>query len=57
MKAEVPMSNTTGPSADGRPKAIGLVPSAGAIAPGGAVERTELAVCSPTRSALAIISM
>ncbi len=56
MNAEVPISSTTGPLADGMPNAIGLVPSTGRAPPNGATLRDELAVWMPTRSASAIIS-
>jgi len=40
----VPMSKMTGPSADGKPKAIGLVPRAGRVAPGSTMCGEPLAV-------------
>ena len=52
----VPMSKMTGPSADGKPKAIGLVPRAGRVAPGGTMCGAPLAVCRPTSPALTMRS-
>jgi len=43
------MSKTIGPRDDGRPKAIGLVPSAGRLPPGGATVREEPAVWIPIK--------
>jgi len=51
------MSRTTGPRDEGMPNAIGLVPRTGRVPPNGATLRAEAAVCMPTRSAWAIISM
>ena len=56
MKAEVPMSSTSGPSAPGRAKAIGLVPSTARAPPCGATAAPLLAVWIATRWARAIIS-
>jgi len=47
----VPMSKITGPSSDGKPKAIGLVPSAGRVPPGGTMCGAPLALCRPTNPA------
>ena len=56
MKAEVPMSSTMGPREEGTAIAIGLVPSAGRLPPGGATSGELAAVWIATRPALAIIS-
>ena len=45
------MSKTIGPRANGKPKAIGLVPSAGHVPPGGATVRVDPAVWIPIRLA------
>jgi hypothetical protein len=56
MNAEVPMSSTIGPREEGTAIAIGLVPSAAFVPPGGATSRELPTVWMATRPALAIIS-
>jgi hypothetical protein len=56
MNADVPMSMTSGSPAVGKPKAIGLVPSAGRAPPNGATAGGDATVWITTRPARAIIS-
>ena len=56
MKAEVPMSMTRGSVSVGKPKAIGLVPSAGRMPPKGATAGGAATVWMATRPVRAIIS-
>jgi hypothetical protein len=56
MNAEVPRSITSGSGSIGKPKAIGLVPSAALAPPGGATMGGAATVWMPMRPARATIS-
>ncbi|MND05549.1 hypothetical protein D3C83_264070 [compost metagenome] len=56
MNDAVPMSKITGPSSDGKPKQMGLVPSIGRAAPGGSTRGCALETWNATSPSRTIFS-